>query len=365
MCIMALALDTQPDFPVILVFNRDERFDRKTTDLAVHEDGCVYAMDEQAGGTWMAISPNGTIAALTNVRCASPAAAQLESRGQLVKRILCGDDSAIFSRSFAAFNLLHGTLRLPGHPEGSSKLWLSASTPADRGEGPWATSSVAVTKQATGPAVYCKTNDSTGKMMEQSTLTGSEAAWPKAEWLRAEVSAILEHVGECCGREGAEKLMCALEPAINAEQLPPHMLQRAEATRGEYTNADADMERRFQRGPFLQPFDLARGQQSEPIWYGTVSQSAILLCTSEQCAFFAYRETARPSTKVHGPWQWQKMLLSTSPQSPGLMVGTKQPNDESTEAPGLMVGTKRPSDESTEAQSTKRIRADSPGSMHT
>ena len=92
MCILALALESHPDFPLILLFNRDERFDRETEPVAPHEDGCVHATDVEAGGTWMSInSHTGALAALTNVRCAGPTGRPLESRGVLVRRAVLGE----------------------------------------------------------------------------------------------------------------------------------------------------------------------------------------------------------------------------------------------------------------------------------
>ena len=39
-----------------------------------------------------------------------------------------------------------------------------------------------------------------------------------------------------------------------------------------------------------------------------------MVCRSEQCAFYAYRETARPAegdapAGGHGAWQWQRVPL--------------------------------------------------------
>ena len=61
----------------------------------------------------------------------------------------------------------------------------------------------------------------------------------------------------------------------------------------------------------MQPFDLSGGfgdACGAPKWYGTVSQSALLLCRSERCVFYVYRTTARPPDGGdHGPWQWERV----------------------------------------------------------
>ena len=119
MCIFALALDAHPDYPCILLFNRDEDLSRPTSGLQLTADGLIccgdaaaptqhvlpwepalpapplrplsrppltltlalaltlalgsspaVAVDGEAGGTWMGYNPtSGAVAALTNVRC--------------------------------------------------------------------------------------------------------------------------------------------------------------------------------------------------------------------------------------------------------------------------------------------------------
>lgn len=69
--------------------------------------------DLQAGGGWLACTPGGRIAAVTNVR-AAPATAQLRSRGTLVSNFLTGDDDpdrflerlSQQAHEYSGFNLL-------------------------------------------------------------------------------------------------------------------------------------------------------------------------------------------------------------------------------------------------------------------
>lgn len=92
MCVVALAWRVHPDWPLILVGNRDEFHDRPSAPLAAWDDGSgiVAGRDLQAGGTWMGLhAPSGRVVVVTNVRGAMPDPAK-ESRGALVTDLLRG-----------------------------------------------------------------------------------------------------------------------------------------------------------------------------------------------------------------------------------------------------------------------------------
>ena len=330
MCILALALESHPDFPLILLFNRDERFDRETEPVAPHEDGCVHATDVEAGGTWMSInSHTGALAALTNVRCAGPTGRPLESRGVLVRRAVLGEAwVALHSNAYACFNMLWGTLRA----DGASELRLSACAPSS--EGDFAVSTTELRVERGRAAVLTKTNDASGQMTGPASAAGSDAAWPKAAWLQQEVARRLEGARpKCAGRAGAEELLRLLMPAMSTSALAGAAAEAAEAARGVHSHHAAWSERRLQAAPFITPFDNHAGPEPAaegshapgyaPSWYGTVSQTAWLLSKSEACVWVAYRETARPRGDMthgaggtepaavgeHGPWRWQRVPL--------------------------------------------------------
>ncbi len=112
MCVVALAWQVHPDWPLILIGNRDEFHARPASSLAEWNDGSgiVAGRDLQAGGTWLGAHPaSGRIVVVTNVRGALPDPAK-ESRGALVVDRLRGDgrfavpDEADLDR-FNAFNL--------------------------------------------------------------------------------------------------------------------------------------------------------------------------------------------------------------------------------------------------------------------
>lgn len=122
MCVVALAHQAHPDWPLILIGNRDEFHARAAAPLHEWGDGSgiVAGRDLQAGGTWLGVHrPSGRVVVVTNVRGAMPDPAK-ESRGALVSDMLRGDgrfadpEAADLPR-FNAFNLFavdNGTARL-------------------------------------------------------------------------------------------------------------------------------------------------------------------------------------------------------------------------------------------------------------
>lgn len=112
MCVVALAHRVHPDWPLILIGNRDEFHARPAAPLHEWDDGSgiVAGRDLQAGGTWLGVhKPSGRAVVVTNVRGAMPDPAK-ESRGALVSDLLRGegrfaDPAAEDLPRFNAFNL--------------------------------------------------------------------------------------------------------------------------------------------------------------------------------------------------------------------------------------------------------------------
>ena len=121
MCVVALAHRVHPDWPLILIGNRDEFHARPAAALAEWDDGSGIAAgrDLQAGGTWLGVHrPSGRVVVVTNVRGAMPDP-EKESRGALVVDMLRGagrfaDPAAADLDRFNAFNLfaVHHDARL-------------------------------------------------------------------------------------------------------------------------------------------------------------------------------------------------------------------------------------------------------------
>ena len=117
MCLIAFALNTRPDWPLLIAANRDEFLDRPTAPLHrwLLDDGTevVGGRDLRDGGTWLGLSPQGRVAMLTNVRQPMQEPAR-RSRGELVTRWLQSNgDPDRFAASLApadygAFNLVVG-----------------------------------------------------------------------------------------------------------------------------------------------------------------------------------------------------------------------------------------------------------------
>lgn len=69
MCITAVALNAHPEYPFVLLFNRDEAFERLTAVMAEWSEpweGIIAGRDLMGGGTWLGISRDGKFVALTN-----------------------------------------------------------------------------------------------------------------------------------------------------------------------------------------------------------------------------------------------------------------------------------------------------------
>jgi len=85
MCLVAIAWQAHPDFPLLISTNRDEFFDRPTQNLHQWESGIYAGKDLRSGGTWMGFHPNGRWALLTNYRDFSSILKPTISRGKLVQ----------------------------------------------------------------------------------------------------------------------------------------------------------------------------------------------------------------------------------------------------------------------------------------
>jgi uncharacterized protein with NRDE domain len=118
MCLIVLALNAHPLYPLVVVANRDEALGRPADPAAFwpEEDGLLAGRDLESGGTWMGVTRAGRVAALTNVRDPRAHDPGAPSRGGLVVRFLRGqDDPRDHVRAVAAerirrngFNLLAG-----------------------------------------------------------------------------------------------------------------------------------------------------------------------------------------------------------------------------------------------------------------
>lgn len=126
MCTLFLSYQSHPDYPFMLITNRDEFHERATTAAhwwPEHDDdvGLLAGRDGQLGGTWLGVTRMGRFSAVTNFRDGLRGDRRdAASRGQLVRDSLLArygfDNEAKINwlRSVAddylGFNLLFGGL---------------------------------------------------------------------------------------------------------------------------------------------------------------------------------------------------------------------------------------------------------------
>jgi uncharacterized protein with NRDE domain len=118
MCLILFALQQHPDYPLIVIANRDEYYARPTRSAHWWQDsaGIFAGRDLQAQGTWLGVNRNGRFAAVTNVREPGASEPARLSRGNLPHEFLAGDESpeSFLTRikpnadAYAGFNLLIG-----------------------------------------------------------------------------------------------------------------------------------------------------------------------------------------------------------------------------------------------------------------
>lgn len=119
MCVIFFAYQKHPKYPLILLANRDEFYDRPTEAAKNWDDfpDILAGRDLIGGGTWLGINASGKFAAVTNYRDPN-APAGSRSRGDLTAEFLKTDEPAEDYLSkihpnaseFSGFNLLLGEI---------------------------------------------------------------------------------------------------------------------------------------------------------------------------------------------------------------------------------------------------------------
>lgn len=112
MCLILVAWQTHPEFPLVVAANRDEYYVRPSAeaDRWPEDPRILGGRDLEAGGTWLALRQDGRFAAVTNVR--DGAAKGSRSRGHLPGDFLRGDQdpaayaAAVDGAQYGGFNLL-------------------------------------------------------------------------------------------------------------------------------------------------------------------------------------------------------------------------------------------------------------------
>lgn len=96
MCLIFLALNHHPHYPLIIAANRDEFYSRQTASADFWKDHptILGGRDLEAKGTWMAMTTTGRISMITNYRDPKNIDPKAPSRGQLVADFLNSEQTA-------------------------------------------------------------------------------------------------------------------------------------------------------------------------------------------------------------------------------------------------------------------------------
>lgn len=243
MCIAALALGMDQNYPLVLLANRDEFFHRKTRNVQpwlAGEEVLYAGQDVEQGGTWLFISPNGRMGFLTNYRNPSLVREDVKSRGHILIEFLSSgiptldflDDLRIRRNQYNPFNLVVGEW---------DKLYFYNSTED-------------MIKPLEGKGIYGISNASLN------------TAWPKTLALKEKIR---NYIGRHIGSQ-EEALKCLLDDKIASDYQLPN------------TGVGIDVER------MLSPIFIRSPG------YGTRSSHILLIDQQRQVKF---------STYYHQPYQ--------------------------------------------------------------
>lgn len=119
MCVIFFAYQKHPQFPLILLANRDEFYNRPTAKAQYWEDfpDILGGRDLVSGGTWLGVNKNGRFAAVTNFRDLNGIIGE-DSRGDLTADFLKSSETAEKyvqkvknqSKKYSGFNLIVGEI---------------------------------------------------------------------------------------------------------------------------------------------------------------------------------------------------------------------------------------------------------------
>lgn len=117
MCTIAILIDVVDDAPLAIAANRDELYARPTRPaerIGVAKGlPIIGGVDEQSGGTWLAVRADARFAAVTNQRALATQPPGLRSRGHVVRDLVTTPDPEAYLRAldpgdYASMNLVFG-----------------------------------------------------------------------------------------------------------------------------------------------------------------------------------------------------------------------------------------------------------------
>lgn len=120
MCLIVFAYKMHPKYKLIFAANRDEFYDRPSKEAHFWDDypSLLAGKDLLAGGTWMGITKQGKLAAITNYRGPGELKNDPPSRGHLITSFLTNNKTATgyYSeiekslKEYNGFNLIYGEI---------------------------------------------------------------------------------------------------------------------------------------------------------------------------------------------------------------------------------------------------------------
>ena len=189
MCLILIALDAHRDFPLVLAANRDEFFARPTLPASLgRERNVIGGRDVEKGGTWMAVTTAGRLAAVTNYRDGARLKTGQRSRGRLVSDF-------VLSRGDAA-EYLEDVLRHADLYDGFNLIVM------DRGRGFYCSNRSAEITELS-PGVHGLSNHLL------------DTPWPKVERGKTAVSHLLQ--------QPRDQLVQGLFAALNDAEIAPDL----------------------------------------------------------------------------------------------------------------------------------------------
>lgn len=252
MCLIVVAFNRHPDYPLIIAANRDEFYIRPTLPAAFQNTTppILSGTDLQAGGTWLGLTREGRFAAVTNVRRPGEQNENRRSRGLLVRDFLLSSVSTAefadeLSRSadeYNGYNLLFGT--------SAELFWFSNRDGAPR---------------ELSSGIHGVSN------------ARFDTPWPKVTKTRAALESLLEN-----GRP------------ILAEDLLVLLSDESPASEGELPDTGVGKELEL----FLSPVCI-RGDK-----YGTRSSTVVLIDRQDRILFLEKTLGAGGDPPVTVRWEW-------------------------------------------------------------
>jgi uncharacterized protein with NRDE domain len=104
MCLLVVVWHLDPGTPLVIGANRDERLDRPARPMTVLRPSgprMLGGLDEEAGGTWLAVNEHGVVAGLTNRPAPDGRDTTKRSRGELPIALAEHRDAASAAHDFA------------------------------------------------------------------------------------------------------------------------------------------------------------------------------------------------------------------------------------------------------------------------